>query len=93
MEYDPDMAAFLTGCFAGVDVIEGDAFDLAHTLGGKARGEIQRHRLRPAAAQFPPGAAAACMEGIARLLAPGAPFIQFSYGVQAAGGAAARPLA
>src|ERR1700733_972853 len=37
VEYDSDMAAFLTGCIAGVDVVGGDGFDLDHTLGRKAQ--------------------------------------------------------
>src|SRR5471030_3027992 len=37
VEFDSEMAGFLAQHFAGVDVIEGDAFDLARTLGPKAR--------------------------------------------------------
>src|SRR5476649_103595 len=35
VEYDAEMTACLTGRFSGVDVIEGDAFDLSRTLGAK----------------------------------------------------------
>jgi phosphatidylethanolamine/phosphatidyl-N-methylethanolamine N-methyltransferase len=82
VEYDPDMAAFLAGCFAGVDVIEGDAFDLAHTLGAKAEEKYCAVVSGLPLLNFPIARRRHYMEGIAGLLASGAPFIQFSYGMQ-----------
>ncbi len=36
VEYDPDFAAGIAARFPGVQVIRGDAFDLAHTLGARS---------------------------------------------------------
>ena len=83
VEFDSDMAAFLAARFSGVDVIRGDAFDLHHTLGPKA------HQLFSAIVSgipllnFTMAQRRGFMAGVLRLLAPGAPLIQFSYGRQA----------
>lgn len=82
VEYDSDMAAFLTDCFSSVHVIEGDAFDLAHTLGAKAEEKYCAVVSGLPLLNFPIARRRHYMEGIAGLLAPGAPFIQFSYGMQ-----------
>ena len=82
VEYDHDMAAFLAGYFAGVDVIEGDAFDLAHTLGDKTQEKFSAVVSGLPLLNFPLARRRHYMEGIASLLAPAAPFIQFSYGMQ-----------
>jgi phosphatidylethanolamine/phosphatidyl-N-methylethanolamine N-methyltransferase len=82
VEYDPDLAAGLTARLDGVKVIQGDAFDLNRTLG---------HGVGPFSAivsglpllNFPVQRRRHYLEGVCRLLLPGAPFIQFSYGVQA----------
>jgi len=83
VEFDPDMAAFLAGHFEGVDVIEGDAFDLARTLGAKAREPFSAIISGIPLLNFPMARRRIFMEGVCRLLAPGAPLIQFSYGAQA----------
>ena len=83
VEFDPDMAAFLAGHFDGVDVIEGDAFDLARTLGAKAREPFSAIISGIPLLNFPMARRRIFMEGVCRLLAPGAPLIQFSYGAQA----------
>jgi phosphatidylethanolamine/phosphatidyl-N-methylethanolamine N-methyltransferase len=83
VEYDPDMAAFLTGCFPRLRVIEGDAFDLTHTLGGKAHEKFAAIVSGLPLLNFPVSRRRLYMEGIGRLLLPGAPFVQFSYGLQA----------
>jgi phosphatidylethanolamine/phosphatidyl-N-methylethanolamine N-methyltransferase len=64
-----------------VHVIEGDAFNLVHTLG--------REHDQPFAAivsglpllNFPPHKRANLIEGALSRLKPGAPFVQFSYGL------------
>lgn len=81
LEYDEEFARHLAARFTGVHVVQGDAFDLDSTLG-----------------QRPPfGAIVSCipllnhsvaqrlafMDGLAARLLPGAPLIQFSYGLQA----------
>jgi phosphatidylethanolamine/phosphatidyl-N-methylethanolamine N-methyltransferase len=81
IEYDPDFVAMMQQRFPKVTTIEGDAFDLVHTLG---IGNDQ-----PFAAivsglpllNFPPHKRAALIEGALARLKPGAPFVQFSYGL------------
>jgi len=83
IEYDPDFAAAIAARFHGVHVIQGDAFDLKRTLGA-------RH-LAPFAAivsgipllNFPVPRRLAFMEALAGQMAPGAPLVQFSYGMHA----------
>jgi len=83
VEYDADFASGLAQRFPGVDVIQGDAFDLERTLGA-------RHAERFAAIvsgipllNFPPARRQAYVQGLMERLLPGAPFIQFSYGMHA----------
>lgn len=83
VEYDAEMTACLTGRFSGVDVIEGDAFDLSRTLGAKAREPFSAIVSGIPLLNFPVARRRQFMDGVARLLMPGAPLIQFSYGVQA----------
>jgi phosphatidylethanolamine/phosphatidyl-N-methylethanolamine N-methyltransferase len=67
--------------FPLVRVIQGDAFDLVRTL--------EAHEFAPFAAivsglpllNFPHAARKSLMDGALARLAPGAPFIQFSYGL------------
>jgi phosphatidylethanolamine/phosphatidyl-N-methylethanolamine N-methyltransferase len=81
IEYDSDFATGLKARFPAMSVIQGDAFDLDATLG----------HCRPYAAilsglpllNFPMADRHRLMEGIAARLLPGAPFIQFSYGLHA----------
>src|SRR5436190_11451695 len=81
IEYDPEFAHMVRQRFPGVHVIEGDAFNLVHTLG--------RDRDTPFAAivsglpllNFPPHKRANLIEGALSRLKPGAPFVQFSYGL------------
>jgi phosphatidylethanolamine/phosphatidyl-N-methylethanolamine N-methyltransferase len=83
VEFDPDMAEFLTGHFAGVDVIRGDAFDLARTLGPKVLEPFSAIISGIPLLNFSMARRRSFMEGVCRLLQPGAPLIQFSYGMQA----------
>jgi phosphatidylethanolamine/phosphatidyl-N-methylethanolamine N-methyltransferase len=82
VEYDPDMAVFLAGRFEGVDIIQGDAFDLARTLGAKADLKFSAILSGLPLLNFPLARRRQYLEGVCRLLSPGAPFVQFSYGVQ-----------
>ena len=83
VEYDPDFAAGIASRFAGMHVIQGDAFDLDRTLG--------RHGDTPFAGivsglpllNFPMARRHALMDGALARLAPGAPLVQFSYGLHA----------
>ncbi len=83
VEYDSDMAACLGRRFKGVRVIEGDAFDLGRTLGPMASQAFSGIVSGLPLLNFPPPRRRAYVEGVCRLLGPGAPFVQFSYGVSA----------
>jgi phosphatidylethanolamine/phosphatidyl-N-methylethanolamine N-methyltransferase len=83
VEFDPQMAEFLAGHFADVDVIEGDAFDLGRTLGPKSREPFSAIISGIPLLNFPMARRRLFMEGVCGLLAPGAPLIQFSYGMNA----------
>jgi phosphatidylethanolamine/phosphatidyl-N-methylethanolamine N-methyltransferase len=82
VEYDPDLAGRLTQRFQGVDVITGDAFDLVRTLGPKAHQSFSAVVSGLPLLNFPLARRRRFMDGIIPLLAPGAPLIQFSYGMQ-----------
>jgi phosphatidylethanolamine/phosphatidyl-N-methylethanolamine N-methyltransferase len=82
VEYDLDMAGFLASHFEGVDVIHGDAFDLARTLGRKAEEKFSAILSGLPLLNFPLARRQQYLEGVCRLLTPKAPFVQFSYGVQ-----------
>ena len=82
VEYDSDMAGFLASRFEGVDVINGDAFDLARALGRKAEQPFSAIVSGLPLLNFPLARRRHYLEGVCRLLAPGAPLVQFSYGVQ-----------
>lgn len=81
IEYDPDFAHCVKSRCPGVTVIRGDAFNLTETL-GHANGT-------PYAAiisgipllNWPMRARRALIEDAFRRLSPGAPFVQFSYGL------------
>jgi phosphatidylethanolamine/phosphatidyl-N-methylethanolamine N-methyltransferase len=81
IEYDPEFVDMVRQRFPGVHVIEGDAFNLVHTLG--------REHDMPFAAivsglpllNFPPHKRASLIEAALSRLQPGAPFVQFSYGL------------
>lgn len=83
VEYDPEMAACLARRFEGVRVIEGDAFNLGHTLGPLAGQPFSGVISGLPLLNFPNLRRRAYVEGVCRLLEPGAPFVQFSYGVNA----------
>jgi len=81
IEYDAVLAKSFAAKFAGVRVINGDAFDLAKALDG--------HALQPFAAavsgipllNYPPEKRRALLGAVFERMTPGAPFIQFSYGL------------
>jgi phosphatidylethanolamine/phosphatidyl-N-methylethanolamine N-methyltransferase len=80
IEYDPEFAEMVRRRLPRIRVIQGDAFDLERTLGNTP----------PFAAilsglpllNFPPAMRARLLEQIFARLSPGAPFIQFSYGLK-----------
>lgn len=82
VEYDEGFARALKARFPAVRVIQGDAFDLNRTLGSRD--------LVPFAAiisglpllNFPHAARQRLMEGALARLQPGAPLLQYSYGLR-----------
>ena len=83
VEYDSDMAACLARRFEGVQVIEGDAFDLGHTLGPGTEPTFSAIVSGLPLLNFPFPRRRGFVDAACRLLGPGAPLVQFSYGVNA----------
>ena len=83
VEYDPDFAAAITARFPGVQVIQGDAFDLNRTLGARNGERFAAIVSGIPLLNFPVARRRAYMEGLMHRLLPGAPFVQFSYGMHA----------
>jgi phosphatidylethanolamine/phosphatidyl-N-methylethanolamine N-methyltransferase len=81
LEYDEEFARHLAARFTQVHVVQGDAFELDRALGTR----------QPFGAivsclpllNFPLAQRAAFMGGLAARMLPGAPLIQFSYGLHA----------
>mgnify|MGYP003349211890 FL=1 len=81
IEYDTDLAKTLRAQFPGAHVIQGDAFDLENTLG--------THYTRPYVAtvsgipllNYAPPVRLALLESMFARMEPGAPVIQFTYGL------------
>lgn len=80
VEYDSELARHLRKRFADVHVIEGDAFDLGHTLGPRYAAPFGAIVSGLPLLNHPPARRRAFMEGVAARLTPGGPFVQFSYG-------------
>jgi len=83
VEYDPELASALAARFAGVHVIEGDAFDLARTLGTRHSEAFAGVLSGLPLLNFPMKLRRALIDGALARLAPGAPLVQFSYGMHA----------
>jgi phosphatidylethanolamine/phosphatidyl-N-methylethanolamine N-methyltransferase len=83
VEYDEELARHLAARFPQVQVIQGDAFDLDHTL--RSHGDVPFGAIISSLPllNHPMARRQAYMEDITRRLAPGAPLIQFSYGAHA----------
>ena len=79
IEFDRHFAARLKQRFPGVTVITGDAFDMSHALGG-ANGFAAIVSSLPLL-NFPAAKRRSLLSEAFARLAPGAPFIQFSYGL------------
>ena len=83
VEYDETLVRYLAGRFPGVQVIQGDAFDLDHTLRGRDGSAFGAIVSSLPLLNHPMARRLAYMESVTRRLAPGAPLIQFSYGPHA----------
>jgi phosphatidylethanolamine/phosphatidyl-N-methylethanolamine N-methyltransferase len=80
VEYDKGFATLLRNRFPDVRVVRGDAFDLQRTLGVTTPFGAIVSGLP--LLNFPPESRANFLMQIFARLAPGAPFIQFSYGLR-----------
>ncbi len=79
VEYDAHFAALIHARFPGVNVIRGDAFDLGRTLGNpeKFAGALSGVPLL----NHSPERRTLFLSGVLDRLVPGAPYVQFSYGL------------
>jgi phosphatidylethanolamine/phosphatidyl-N-methylethanolamine N-methyltransferase len=79
VEYDAEFAQRVRERCPGVTVIQGDAFDLDKTLGARARDTFAAAVSSLPLVNFPQAVRDAFIADIFKRLAPGAPFVQFSY--------------
>jgi phosphatidylethanolamine/phosphatidyl-N-methylethanolamine N-methyltransferase len=83
IEYDSEFAQAIAARFHGVHVIQGDAFDLGRTLGARHTELFAGIVSGIPLLNFPTARRRAYVEALAERLLPGAPLIQFSYGMHA----------
>jgi phosphatidylethanolamine/phosphatidyl-N-methylethanolamine N-methyltransferase len=83
VEYDEELARHLAARFPNVHVIQGDAFDLDHSLRGHGGPPFGAIVSSLPLLNHPMPRRLAYMGAVTRRLAPGAPLIQFSYGAHA----------
>ena len=83
IEYDPEFAAGIARRFPGVHVIQGDAFDLARTLGARGAEPFAGIVSGLPLLNFPMAQRRALVDGALDRLAPKASLVQFSYGMNA----------
>ena len=83
VEFDPDFVRHNHARFPGVRVIQGDAFDLDHTLHGTPQLPFSAIISGLPLLNFPVAMRKRLVDGALMRLAPGAPFVQFSDGTKA----------
>jgi phosphatidylethanolamine/phosphatidyl-N-methylethanolamine N-methyltransferase len=83
VEYDEEFARHNAASFAKVTVVQGDAFDLARTLGARFDQPFAAIVSGLPLLNFPIAMRRQLVDGALERLAPGAPLIQFSYGTHA----------
>ena len=83
IEYDPELAGILAGRFPAVNIVQGDAFELARSLGSRHPEPFAAIISGLPLLNFAVGQRRALIEGALARLAPGAPLVQFSYGLNA----------
>ncbi|HTP77495.1 MAG TPA: rRNA adenine N-6-methyltransferase family protein [Rhizomicrobium sp.] len=81
VEYDAGFARLIAARFAGITVINGDAFRLETTL-GERRGPFIGALSGVPLLNFSVSERQQFLDGVLARLKPGAPYIQFSYGLQ-----------
>ncbi|WP_159586791.1 phospholipid N-methyltransferase PmtA [Chelativorans xinjiangense] len=80
VEYSPDFVKHLRACYPRVHVIEGDAFNLDHTLGTDAPQTFDSVISGVPLLNFPIEARIGYLEGLLRRVPAGRPVIQLTYG-------------
>ncbi len=83
VEYDGNFARLIAARFAGVHVIAGDAFDLDRTLGARALAPFAGAISGVPLLNHSMARRQVFLEGVLARLEPGAPYVQFSYGLHA----------
>jgi phosphatidylethanolamine/phosphatidyl-N-methylethanolamine N-methyltransferase len=83
VEFDEDFARHNAARFPDVSVIQGDAFALAKTLGPRFTQPFAAIVSGLPLLNFPVQMRRRLVDGALERLAPGAPFVQFSYGTHA----------
>ncbi|HEY0104647.1 MAG TPA: methyltransferase domain-containing protein [Rhizomicrobium sp.] len=81
VEYDPHFASLVAARFAGVHVIAGDAFDLDKTLAHHAEARFIGAISGVPLLNFSVAERQRFLQGVLARLKPGAPYVQFSYGL------------
>ncbi|MBX3577768.1 MAG: methyltransferase domain-containing protein [Rhizobiaceae bacterium] len=81
LEYAPNFVERLRADFPGVDVVQGDAFDLRNSLGRHAGSTFDCAISSLPLLNFPMEKRIALMEDLLDRVAPGRPVIQFTYGL------------
>jgi phosphatidylethanolamine/phosphatidyl-N-methylethanolamine N-methyltransferase len=81
IEYDPDFAKLVAERFPGVRVIRGDAYDLRGTLGDNSAAPFAAIVSSLPLLNEAPERRQKLIETAFELVAPGAPIVQFSYGL------------
>ena len=81
IEYNQDFAALVAARYRGVHVISGDAFDLGKTLAGRASVKFIGAVSGVPLLNFSTEERQTFLNGVLARLNPGAPYVQFSYGL------------
>lgn len=82
VEFDPRFCRKLKMALPAINVIEGDAFDLKNTLDGHVEGPLDCVISGLPLLNFSEDSRRKLLNSALDMLAPGRPFVQFSYGVR-----------
>lgn len=83
IEADPDLSHLMRKRFPGLRVVEGDAFELDRILPREGSGPFAATVSGLPLLNFSPARRRALIDGALDRMAPGSPFVQFSYGFTA----------
>jgi phosphatidylethanolamine/phosphatidyl-N-methylethanolamine N-methyltransferase len=83
VEFDHTLAELMAKRFPKSCIVCGDAFDLQHTLDGSPKEPFAAIVSSLPLLNFPPAQRAQLISDALQLAGPGAPFVQFSYGLSA----------